>query len=86
MMDAVRPLHFIRVRLYRGGQAETVRDVLRDEQAAILDDISDLRSQGKPEADPEIADARSRYLHLVNALRDIDAGLLQLAGPDEDPR
>lgn len=86
MMDAVRPLHFIRVRLYRGGQAEYVRDTLRDEQAAILEDIAALRAAGKPETDPEIAELRTQYLHLVNFLRDVDSGLMHLVGPDEDPR
>lgn len=85
-VDAIRPLLYIRVRLYRGGQAEYIRDLLRDEQAALLEDLGRLRGEGKPETDPEVEDIRAKYLHLVNALRDIDAGLIQLAGPDEDPR
>lgn len=83
---SIRPLHFIRVRLYRGGMAEWVQQTLRDEQAALYDDLAEARRKGKPEDDPEVAEIRAKLVYSVNALRDIDAGLIQLVGPDEDPR
>lgn len=74
------------MRLFRGGMAEWVQEVLRDEQAALLDDLAGLRAAGKPETDPEIEAVRQRLFWLVNILRDVGAGLVNLAGPDEDPR
>ena len=85
-MTDIRPLHFIRVRLYRGGMAEYVSEVLHDERVALLEDLSSLRSAGKPETDPEVEATRNKILWLVNALRDIDSGLVSLVGPDEDRR
>ena len=81
-----RPLHFIRVRLYRGGQAEAIRDILRDEQASLYDDLADLRAKGKPEDDDEVAEVRQNLVHVISALGDIDRGLIELVGPDADPR
>jgi hypothetical protein len=81
-----RPLLFIRIRLYRGGQAEFVRDLLRDEQADLMDELTEFRKAGKPEDDPEIEEVKQQLVWIINALRDIDTGLIELAGPDEDPR
>lgn len=81
-----RPLHFIRIRLYRGGQAEAIRDILRDEQAALYDELAELRAKGKDESDPEIETIRQTLVHVISALRDIDTGMIELAGPDVDPR
>jgi hypothetical protein len=87
MTDApIRPLLFVRFRLYRGGQAEWVRDVLRDEQANLYDDLAKLRAKNLPEDHPEIADVREKLSWSINALRDIDHGLIDLVGPDRDPR
>lgn len=82
----VRPLHFIRVRLYRGGMAEWVQQVLRDEQQALYEDLARLRGEGKPETHPEVEKVRTNLVHSVNVLRDIDSGLISLVGPNEDPR
>ena len=82
----LRPLLFVRVRLYRGGMAEYISELLHDERIALLDDLAKLRAKGKPEDDTEVTETRNKILWLVNALRDIDAGLVSLAGPDEDPR
>lgn len=82
----LRPLHFIRVRLYRGGMAEWVQQVLRDEQAALYQDLAEARRQKKPENHPDVEDIRRKLVYSVNALRDIDSGLISLVGPDEDPR
>lgn len=84
--NGVRPLHFVRVRLYRGGMAEWVQQVLRDEQAALYEDLAKLRAEGKPESHPEVTKVRENLVHSVNALRDIDSALISLVGPDEDPR
>lgn len=82
----VRPLHFVRIRLYRGGMAEWVQQVLRDEQAALYDDLAKLRAEGKPENDREVERVRTNLVHSVNVLRDIDSSMISLVGPDEDPR
>lgn len=82
----VRPLHFVRVRLYRGGMAEWVQKVLRDEQAALYEDLGNLRAEGKLESHPEVIEVRQNLMHSINALRDIDAAMVSLVGPDEDPR
>ena len=81
-----RPLHFVRIRLYRGGQAEFIRDSLRDLQADLLEDLGDLRTKGKSEDDEEIVEIRQQLVWLINALADLDRGLLELVGPDADPR
>lgn len=84
--NGVRPLHFVRVRLYRGGMAEWVRDTLREEQQALYEDLARLRGEGKSESHPEIVDVREKLVHSVNVLRDIDSSLISLVGPDHDPR
>lgn len=84
--NSPRPLHFIRIRLYRGGQAEYLRDLCRDEQAELLEELGDLRAKGKTEEDPEIVEVRQNLVWLINTLRDLDTGLLELVGPDSDPR
>lgn len=81
-----RPLLFIRVRLYRGGQAEYIRDLLRDEQAELMTELGELRGKGKPEDDPEVEEIKQNLVWLINALKDFDTGLIELAGPNEDPR
>ncbi len=81
-----RPLHFIRVRLYRGGQAEFVKSVLEDERDAVFDDLSKLRAKGLAEEDEKVVTARDQLVWLINAIKDISVGMIELAGPNEDPR
>lgn len=77
-----RPLDFIRVRLYRGGQAETIRDILEDEKEALFEELGDLRGAGKGEDDPRVNEVRTTLRHIINALRDLNNGLIELVGPD----
>jgi hypothetical protein len=77
-----RPLDFIRVRLYRGGQAEYVRDVLEDEKEALFEELGDLRGKGVDENSPETEKVRTNLRHVINALRDLSNGLIELRGPD----
>jgi len=81
-----RPLLFIRVRLYRGGQAEYLRDLLRDEQAELYDELAKARAAGKTEENEEIVEIKQNLVWIINALKDFDTGLIELAGPNEDPR
>ena len=74
------------MRLFRGGQAVWVQAVIRGEQAALLDDLHDLRAERKPEDDPEVMTVSQQVRWSVNVLRDLDVSLILLAGPDEDPR
>ena len=82
----IRPLLYVRFRLYRGGQAEWVRDLIRDEQTALYEDLAKARAEGKTEDDQDIQDIREKLGWSVNVLRDIDYGLIDLVGPDRDPR
>lgn len=79
---APRPLNFIRVRLYRGGQAEYIRDLLSDELNASYEELGELRGAGKVETDPEIMEVIGNIRHLNGALKDIGNGLIELAGAD----
>jgi hypothetical protein len=75
-----------RMRVYRGGQGFWIQGVLRDEQSALYDDLAALRVQGRLEDDAEVTAIRQRLLWSTNILRDLDASLVSLVGPDEDPR
>jgi hypothetical protein len=75
-----RPLRFIRVRLHRGGQVEFIRDILNDEKDALFDDLGKMRDQGLPEDDPKVAKVRDQLRWLINAIRDIDQGTIELVG------
>lgn len=77
-----RPLDFVRARLYRGGQAEYIRDLLEDEKATLFDDLAALRTEGKPEDDPDVQEVRANLRHLINFLADVNRGLIELVGPD----
>ena len=76
----------MRMRVYRGGQADWAQGVLRDEQAILYEDLGELRKQGVPESDPRAVSLRQRLTWSVNVLRDLDAAMISLVGPDEDPR
>jgi hypothetical protein len=79
---APRPLNFIRVRLYRGGQAEYIRDLLADELDASYEELGLLRGKGLDETDKEIIEVVGNIRHLNGALKDIGNGLIELVGPD----
>lgn len=78
---APRPLHFVRVRLWRGGQAEYIRDLLNDEKEELFEELSDLRKAGKGEDDAAVIECRTNLMHLINAIKDVDKGLIELVGP-----
>lgn len=80
--NSPRPLDFIRVRLYRGGQAEYIRDLLSDEVDSLYEDLGKMRGDGKLETDPDLMEVIANIRHLNGALRDIGNGLIELAGPD----
>ncbi len=79
---APRPLNFIRVRLYRGGQAEYIRDLLSDEVDALFEELAKFRGAGKNETDPELIEVTQNIRHLNGALKDIGNGLIEITGPD----
>lgn len=81
-----RPLLFVRVRLYRGGQAEYIQTLCRDEQESLYEELGQLRSEGKMETDTEIVEIKDNLRFLIGFLKDIDQGLIELVGPDRDPR
>jgi hypothetical protein len=75
-----RPLDFIRVRLYRGGQAEYIRDLLEDEKEALFEELGTKRSKGIDENSPEVEEIRTNLRHVINALRDLTTGMIELRG------
>ena len=77
-----RPLSFIRIRLYRGGQAEFIRDLFEDEKDRLFKDLGDMRSEGKDESNPEVEECKTNLRHLIYALKDLNNGMIELAGPD----
>jgi len=79
---APRPLHFVRIRLWRGGQAEYIRDLLSDEKESLFEELTELRTKGKQESDPAIIECRANLMHVINALKDVDRGLIELVGPE----
>lgn len=81
-----RPALFVRMRLFRGGQAEWVRDLLRDEQENLYDDLAQARKAGEPETGEKIQDIREKILWSINTLRDVESSLIELVGPNRDPR
>lgn len=77
-----RPLDFIRIRVYRGGMAEYLLDLLNDEQAALLEDLGKMRGEGRPEDDPGLVEVINKIRYLNNAIRDLSNGLIELVGAD----
>ena len=77
-----RPLDFVRIRLYRGGQAEYLRNLCLDEQEALFEELGELRGKGMDEGSHEVQDVRARLHHLINILKDLNSGLIELRGPD----
>lgn len=75
-----------RMRLFRGGQGQWAQGLFRDEQADLYEDLSELRFRGKSEDDPKVVAVRQKLTWSINILRDLDAALISLVGPDEDPR
>ena len=78
-----RPLDFVRVRLYRGGQIELVKSILEDEKEALFEDLGKLRDRGADENSAEVEEVRANLGHLIRALRDIESGLVELVGTGE---
>lgn len=84
--STLRPMLFVRMRLFRGGPAEWVLDTLRDEQKALYDDLGQARAKGLPEDSDEIAEIRQKLVWSIDILRDIESSMIELAGPNRDPR
>lgn len=80
--SAPRPLNFVRVRLYRGGMAEWLRDLVLDEQEDLFAQLGELRGDGKDEDDPEVEEVRNNLRHAISILKDINSGLIEIVGPD----
>jgi hypothetical protein len=75
-----RPLDFVRVRLWRGGQAGAVRDLLADEVDALFEELGELREKGKHDDDPEIVKCAQKIRWFNSALKDINNALIELVG------
>ena len=75
-----RPLNFIRVRLYRGGQAEFMEELLLGVKDDMMAELGDLR--GRDPDSPEIQKLERELRWLISALGDVQMGLVELAGPD----
>lgn len=79
-------MEFLKVRVYRGGQADTLLAVFQDRQADLFEALAKLRSSGMAEDDPEISETRARLVWLTNVLRELGLASIELVGPDADPR
>ena len=75
-----RPLEYIRIRLHRGGEADYVRELLEGTQAFWFKRLGELRDEGFEENSDEVQYARQRLHWLVNVMRDVTSGLIELAG------
>ena len=78
-----RPLDFVRIRLYRGGQIEYVRELMEGAQDFWFKRLGELRDEGYDEDSEEVEYARSRLHYLVNALKDVTSGMIETAGSGE---
>lgn len=79
-------MEFLKVRVYRGGQADTLLAVFQDRQADLFEALAKLRSSGMAEDDHEISETRARLVWLTNVLRELGLASIELVGPDADPR
>lgn len=77
-----RPLRYVRPRLFPAGAA-WLRELLNDEQDALLKELADLRRQGKPENDPGIQERRAALEHCAQITKDVSLGLIELVGPQQ---
>lgn len=78
-----RPLDYIRVRYYRGGQAEYIRGLFEDEKEGLFEELGKLRGKPPtPKAQQREEEIQQELRHLINALRDLDTGMVELVGPD----
>ena len=75
-----RPLDYIRIRLHRGGEADYVRELLEGAQEFWFKRLGELRDQDLDENSDDVQYARQRLHWLVNVLRDVNSGMIELAG------
>ncbi len=80
-----RGMEFLKVRVYRGGQADTLYDILLDEQDNLMNRLGKLRESNFAEDSPEIEEVRTNLHHCINVIRDLTSNMIELAGPDADP-
>ena len=78
-----RPLSFIRIRLYGGGPAEYAKELFEGAQEFWFKELGRLRDEGLDENSDEVQYARDRLHWLVNILRDVNSGLVELVGTGE---
>ena len=77
-----RPLDFIRIRLHRGGQAEYARELFAGAQEFWYKRLGELRDAGADENGEDVEFARQRLVWLIDILRDLDSGIVELVGKD----
>jgi hypothetical protein len=85
-INGPRPMLFVRLRLFRGGPAEWVRDTIRAEQEALYEDLAKARERGLTEDSEEIQEIREKLIWSIDILRDVESSMIELAGPNRDPR
>jgi flagellar biosynthesis chaperone FliJ len=61
---------------------ETIQKILEDEKEALFDDLTDLRNKKIDESGPEVQKVRDELRHVINVLKDIEQGRIELVGPD----
>lgn len=78
---APRPLQFIRIRVYREGPAEWLLELLEDEKDTLMDDLGKARASGKTEDSDEVSELREQLQYCLAIKRDLESGMIELAGP-----
>jgi hypothetical protein len=76
-----RPLDFVRPRLGLD-IARYLKDLLSDEREAEMETLTELRTAGKTEDDPEIGETVQNLRWIISAEKEINKALIELVGPD----
>jgi hypothetical protein len=77
-----RPLDYVRIRVHRGGQAELLLEILEDEKEGMFEELGALRGKGASENSDEVQKVQQDLRHVINLLRDLNSGIIELTGKD----
>lgn len=81
-----RPFVFVRPKFHRD-TAEWLLDLLEDEKSDLFAALTEYRTEGRPEEDPDVQDARNGLNFCITITKDLQRGLIDMAGPRvEDPQ
>ena len=61
---------------------EYIRDLLSDDLDSLYEELGELRGKGLAEDAPDVEECKRNLRHVINALRDVQSGMIELAGVD----